>query len=602
VNRLRSLAIATLGIGSLAAESIHLKTRELQPFGGPRDYVSSALKRRTEGRSHYVIQFDKPVSAEHFDQLRRRGITVTGYLPDSAVVASAPDDFDVAGMEVRWVGRLEHRDKISPLIEANRRVIAYAVEFHPDVDMNEARAMVREHNLRIVENRALSARHLLVAGAFGDISRLASWDEVAYVFPASRDLLAGTAVRACAGAIVQQTTVPQYAAIIQGWPVGSPAGITLGYVFSQLTDQLPAATTRTEILKAFDEWTKYVKITLAAGGNPQARRTVNILFARGSHGDTYSFDGPGKVLAHTFYPAPPNPEPIAGDMHLDADERWQVGANTDLFSVVLHEIGHALGLGHSDNPGSVMYPYYRFGARLSNEDVANIRFLYPARDAALPDTPAPPPPAPFGLVIQTPVQASVTTASALAISGMAMNGVGTVRVTWQSDSNRFGTALGSASWVIPSVPLNVGKNIITITAVDGAKRMVSQTLSITRQQLPSTQPAPTPAPPPPAPAPPPPPAAPGGDLASPSLTITYPGSTIFSTTSGTVSFQGMAIDNVGVSFVTWMNSTGTSGSATGAITWRAPDIPLRLGNNLITIKAFDAAGNFAWRSVMVVRR
>jgi hypothetical protein len=64
----------------------------------------------------------------------------------------------------------------------------------------------------------------------------------------------------------------------------------------------------------------------------------------------------------------------------------------------------------------------------------------------------------------------------------------------------------------------------------------------------------------------------------------------------------MAIDNVGVSFVTWMNSTGTSGSATGAITWRAPDIPLRLGNNLITIKAFDAAGNFAWRSVMVVRR
>ena len=593
---LRSLAIATLGIGSLAAESIHLKTRELQPFGGPRDYVSSALKRRTPGRSHYVIQFDKPVSAEQFDQLRRRGITVTGYLQDSAVVASAQDDFELAGMGVRWAGRLEHRDKISPLIEANRRVIAYLVEFHPDVDMNEARAMIREHTLRVIENRALSARHLLVAGAFGDISRLASWDEVAYVFPASRELLAGTAVRACAGAIVQQTTVPQYAAIVQGWPVGSPAGLTLGYVFSQLTDQLPAATTRSEILKAFDEWMKYVKITLAAGGNPQAQRTVNILFARGSHGDTYSFDGPGKVLAHTFYPAPPNPEPIAGDMHLDADERWQVGANTDLFSVVLHEVGHALGLGHSDNPGSVMYPYYRFGAHLSNEDVANIRILYPARDAALPDPPlpAPPPLAPFGLVILTPGLASVTTASAVAIGGMAMNGVGTVRVTWQSDSDRFGTAIGSASWVIPSVPLNVGRNVITITAVDGAKRMVLQALAITRQQQPSTQPAPTPAPPPPAP--------PGGDLASPSLTITYPGSTIFATSSGTVSFQGMALDNVGVTLVTWTNSTGSAGSAVGTVTWRAVNIPLQVGNNTVTIKAFDAAGNFAWRSVTVVRR
>ena len=33
----------------------------------------------------------------------------------------------------------------------------------------------------------------------------------------------------------------------------------------------------------------------------------------------------GGVLAHTFYPAAPNPEPIAGDMHLDNDENWNAG-------------------------------------------------------------------------------------------------------------------------------------------------------------------------------------------------------------------------------------------------------------------------------------
>jgi len=54
------------------------------------------------------------------------------------------------------------------------------------------------------------------------------------------------------------------------------------------------------------------------------------------------------VLAHTFYPSPPNPEPIAGDVHLDDDEEWVIGSDlsvrsVDLFSVSLHELGHALG-------------------------------------------------------------------------------------------------------------------------------------------------------------------------------------------------------------------------------------------------------------------
>ena len=42
---------------------------------------------------------------------------------------------------------------------------------------------------------------------------------------------------------------------------------------------------------------------------------------------------------------PLNPEPIAGDMHFDNDESWRIGANLDVFSVALHETGHALGLG-----------------------------------------------------------------------------------------------------------------------------------------------------------------------------------------------------------------------------------------------------------------
>ena len=57
------------------------------------------------------------------------------------------------------------------------------------------------------------------------------------------------------------------------------------------------------------------------------------------------FDGPGGVLAHTFYPL------HGGDVHFDGEEDWVVrpgqgrrGAHLRL--VAAHEFGHSLGLPH----------------------------------------------------------------------------------------------------------------------------------------------------------------------------------------------------------------------------------------------------------------
>src|SRR5437773_5208461 len=90
------------------------------------------------------------------------------------------------------------------------------------------------------------------------------------------------------------------------------------------------------------------------------------------------------------------------------------------------------------------------------------------------------------------------------------------------------------------------------------------------------------------------------DVTPPTVAITSPTSSpTFTTNTSSMALGGTASDNVGVTQVTWMNSRGGSGTATGTTSWTASGIRLKPGTNVLTVTARDAAGNIATRTLTV---
>ncbi len=579
-----------------ADQIIRLKTRLFQAPDDLQAHRVGPLQRRHPGRSHFLIQFSSPPSDAQIQALKGRGAAIMSYVPDAALVVSARDEMSWDNLDLRFVGRLEAPDKLSPMLSPDQTPDGnggnfVVVEFHPDADMGEARALVLERNLQIDERGNMLPTQLLVEGTLNHIRRLAEWDDVAYIFPASPELANGEDVRACAGALTVQGPVAQYVLEGPGWPqTGTPGSpIALHYFFGNLTTQLPAGTVQSEILRALTEWTKYGNVQFSPGQSATDLRTLNIFFASGAHGDAYPFTA--GMLAHTFYPAPPNPESIAGDMHLNADETWNVGASIDLFSVALHEAGHALGLAHTDDPTAVMYPYYKVNAVLSANDIGGIQALYGAEQTAptapvLPPppaptpTPQPPAPATLTITIASPSANFSTTGTTVSVSGYATGGSGTLRVNWADDRGGSGTASGAANWIVASVTLAAGANNITATVTDGAGRTAAKTILVTSAPV-ASQPA---------------------DTTPPTLQILSPSAAMVSTSASFISLSGVASDNVGVAAVRWTNAFGQGGDAIGTTNWQIANIPLLVGTNKITVRAFDAAGNSRWQLISVVRQ
>jgi hypothetical protein len=140
------------------------------------------------------------------------------------------------------------------------------------------------------------------------------------------------------------------------------------------------------------------------------------------------------------------------------------------------------------------------------------------------------------------------------------------QVTWASDRGGAGAAAGTTAWSVASVALEMGVNVITVTAKDAAGHAATDVLTVTRT-----------------------------DGTAPTVSINVTGRRKQLRDGRTRASRSPARRPTTSASrgVTWSNNKGGDGTAVGTSNWSWQAIALKPGTNVITLTAKDAAGNVA---------
>jgi predicted Zn-dependent protease len=196
-----------------------------------------------------------------------------------------------------------------------------------------------------------------------------------------------------------ESRVVPYATSGNAWP--SPQLVTLSFMpdgtlisagsngtvtsdlFATLGAKVSTAAWQDAIIAAAQTWAQQANVNFAViadNGTPSGQGN----YQQGDPGmgdiRVGAYNLGSSYLGGTYLPPPANNYSLAGDMNFNDTMNWNIGTTYDLQTVALHEMGHALGLGHSTTSSAVMWPSYGGVKRkLTSDDVNGIQAVYGAR-------------------------------------------------------------------------------------------------------------------------------------------------------------------------------------------------------------------------------